>query len=76
MNCVIKNIPPPTFGIVGNRGMNFPTTEASPYIATPFTFLSGFMAKEEDINWAIYTQFDKQIAFDGLSSVEVIPPLK
>lgn len=50
MRCIIKNIPPPTFGIAGNRGVGFPLTDyCSTLTQPPAPDLNCFLVKEESI---------------------------
>lgn len=50
MRCIIKNIPPPTFGIAGNRGVGFPLTDyCSALPQPPAPDLNCFLVKEESI---------------------------
>jgi len=57
---IIKNVPPITFGIVGNRGALFPLVDIGPSLTAPVDE-SCFLIEEQDENMSIYTQYDKQI---------------
>ena len=49
MNCIIKNIPPPTFGIAGNRGIGFPLVNYCSALPQPvIADESCYLVKEED----------------------------
>lgn len=63
MRCLIKNIPPLSFGIAGNRGVGFPLIEYCS--ALPQSIIEDancYLVKEEDGITNILTEIENEIA--------------
>ena len=58
MRCLIKNIPPSTFRIAGNRGVGFPLAV---FCSEPILDDGCYLAKEEDGITDIFTENENQI---------------
>ena len=63
MRCLIKNIPPPTFGIAGNRGVGFPLTDYCSVLPQPIIEDANcYLVKEEDGFTNILTEIENENA--------------
>ena len=63
MRCLIKNIPPLTFGIAGNRGVGFPLTDYCSVLPQPIVEDANcYLVKEEDGFTNILTEIENEIA--------------
>ena len=62
MRCFIKNIPAPTFGIAGNRGVGFPLVSYCSTIPQPIVEDANcYLVKEEDGFTNILTEIENEI---------------
>lgn len=62
MRCLIKNIPSPTFGIAGNRGVGFPLTDYCSVLTQPIVEDANcYLVKEEDGTTDILTEIEMEI---------------
>lgn len=61
MKCLIKNIPPPTFGIAGNRGIGFPVVDQCSVEILPPADFNCYLVKDQDITTNITTENDSNI---------------
>ena len=61
MRCLIKNIPPPTFGIAGNRGVGFPLTDYCSVLPQPnIEDAKCYLVKEEDCITKILNEIENE----------------
>ena len=72
MRCLIKNIPPFSFRIAGNRGVGFPLADFCSDLLTEETC---FLANEEDINSSIFTEFENDIFVTCTAVQPVVPEI-
>ena len=62
MRCLIKNIPLPTFGIAGNRGVGFPLVDYCSTLIQPIVEDANcYLVKEEDGFTDILTEIQQEI---------------
>lgn len=70
---IIKNVPPHTFGIAGNRGMSFPAAVDCAKLQQPFIQLDDvecWLVKEEDGYTCIYTDRNYVIGVDCKTPIQ------
>jgi hypothetical protein len=62
MKCLIKNIPLPTFGIAGNRGIGFPLVDYCSIIPQMYVDDGAcYLVKEEDGSSQIFTELENDL---------------
>lgn len=61
MKCLIKNIPPPTFGIAGNRGVGFPLVDQCSVELLPLADLNCYLVRDDDVATNVTTENNNNI---------------
>lgn len=70
MRCLIKNVPPLSFSIVGNRGVGFPLLERVSLLPQPPSDVECYLAKEDGFT-AIQTDQQTNILVDCVDPTDV-----